>query len=109
MILMALLLTAACAAPTPVTPSPGPWRFSGTVSASDGTHVGDPIAGAALTIVDGVNTSAAVTTDSSGHFAFTDLEPGRFTVAIAADGFASATPVVELHRDTEANFALKPW
>jgi len=43
----ALLLMSACT-PPPVAPLPGPWRFSGTVSRSNGSQVGTPIGGAEL-------------------------------------------------------------
>ena len=101
------LATSACTMP-PLTPSTGPWRFSGTVSRVAGTQLGGPIAGAELTVVSGVNSNATVTTDSSGRYVFTALERDRFTVAIAAPGYLSASPVVNLDRDVEANFALKP-
>jgi len=107
-LLTALLIGSACATPSPVTPSAGPWRFSGTVSRVEGGHVGSAIAGAELKVVSGVNINAKVTTDSSGRYVFIALESGRFTVAVAARGYVSAAPVVDLYHDTEANFALAP-
>lgn len=73
-----------------------------------GSQLGGPIAGAELTVLSGVNMNATVTTDSAGRYEFTSLERDKFTVTIAAPGFVSATPVVNLYRDIEANFALKP-
>ena len=105
---LAVLATSACTLPAPSSPSPGPWRFSGTVFAVDGAGPGRPLAGAELTIVEGVNKNASVISDAAGHYKFAALESGRFTLTIAARGFVSATPVVELHHDTETDFALRP-
>jgi hypothetical protein len=60
-----------------------------------------------LTVLSGVNINAKVTTDILGRYVFTALESGRFTVAVAAPGYLSATPVVDLYRDIEVNFALR--
>jgi hypothetical protein len=105
---LALLAVSACATPAPVAPEPGPFRFSGTVSAMNGAQPGRPIAGAELTVVSGVNTNARVTSDAEGHYDFSALDSGRFTMAISAPGFVIATPVVDLYRNTEVNFALTP-
>jgi hypothetical protein len=107
-LLVALLTTAACVAKSPVAPSQGPWRFSGTVLATDGVRIGGPIAGAVLTVVSGVNSNRKVTSDGAGHFAFAALETDTFTVTVAASGYVSATPVINLYRDIDADFALKP-
>jgi hypothetical protein len=108
LILLLLLTSSGCVpqSTTTTTPSSGPLRFSGTVSATDGTHIGAPISGADLAIVDGANLNVSVRSDADGHYRFDNLESGRFTVKIAASGFATATPVVDLYRDTEANFVL---
>ncbi len=103
-----LLTTAACALPAPSTPSSGPFRFTGTVSGMEGTRTGGPIAGAELSVVSGVNSNARVLSDATGRYLFEGLESGRFTVSVSAPGYVSATPVVDLYRDTDANFALKP-
>jgi hypothetical protein len=108
-LVIALLATSACAtSSSPTTPSSGPWRFSGTVSGMDGVRMSGPIAGAELTVVSGVNVNAKVRSDASGHYTFDNLDEGRFTVAIAAPGYVSAAPIVDLYRDIEANFVLKP-
>jgi hypothetical protein len=74
----------------------------------EGGQVGRPIAGAELTVVSGVNVNTKVTTDSAGRYVFSALESGRFTVAVAAPGFVSTRPVVDLYRDIQVNFALRP-
>lgn len=106
-VVLAVLISSACAMSAPLVPSNGPWQFSGTVSATDGVRIGSPIAGAELTVVSGANTNAKVRTDAAGHYVFAGLESGRFTLAIAAPGYVKATPVVDLYRDIDVNFALK--
>ena len=105
-VLLLALFATACAGLTPVAPDPGPFRLSGTVSRVDGTTV-MPIAGADLTITDGVNKNARTTTDALGRYAFAALDAGRFTLTISAPGHSAITPLIELHEDTGANFALK--
>ena len=107
-LLLAILTTTACSMPAPTAPDPGPWRLSGTVSAMDGARIGNPIAGAELTIVNGVNSNVKVRSDGAGHFDFADLTADKFTVTVAATGYVSVTPVISLYRDVDANFALKP-
>jgi len=107
-LLLLLCLCQACADVPTLAPSRGTLRFSGSVSALSNARVGDPIAGAQLTVISGANSNQTVSSDSRGRFEFTNLDSGRFTVAIAASGYVSATPVVDLYRDIEANFALSP-
>lgn len=107
--MLVLAAAAACASPVALSPSStGPWRFTGTVSGIGGPSGFTPIAGAQLTVVDGVNINTKVTSDGAGRYAFDGLQGGRFTVSITAAGYLGITPVVELFRDTDANFALKP-
>jgi hypothetical protein len=109
MLLGVLLATSSCiTSSTPLTPSKGPWEFSGTVYRTDGARVENPIAGAQLTVLTGANTNAHVATDAAGHFVFTGLETGKFTLSIAAPGYISISPAVELWADLQVNFALKP-
>ena len=88
---------------SPVEPSNGAWRLSGSVSSTSGT----PIAGARLTVQEGANRDARVSSDGAGRFAFDRLESGRFKVIIEAPGYVSVTPVVELYWDIDVNFALR--
>ena len=77
------------------------------MSATDGSRISGPIAGADVTVVDGVNRNARVKSDATGRFSFADLESGRLTISIAASGYTSITPVIDLYRDLDASFALK--
>lgn len=107
-LLLLLCLCQACADVSTLAPTLGTLRFSGSVSALANARVGDPIAGARLTVIDGANSNHTVSSDGRGRFEFTNLESGRFTVAIAAPGYVSATPVVDLYRDIDVNFGLSP-
>jgi len=93
--------------PTQVTPSTGPWRFSGTVFARDDVKVGAPIAGAQLTLTRDDEVRARSTSDTSGRYVFNAVEAGRFRLTISAPGFATLTPSVDLDRDLQADFAMK--
>jgi hypothetical protein len=103
-----LIATGGCATQSSVAPSDGPWRFSGTISAMDGRQVSGPIVGAHLTVTSGANAATAATSDGSGHYLFEQLDSGRFTVTIDAPGYVTATPVIDLYRDMEVDFALTP-
>jgi hypothetical protein len=74
----------------------------------DGRRVSGPIAGAHLTVIDGANANVSVTSDAAGRYRFDRLESGRFNIVIEAPGFVSASPVVDLYRDIEVDFALMP-
>ena len=107
-LMLAMLVTAACTALTPATPTaPGPFRFSGTISRIDGGGL-VPIAGANVAVINGVNKDARTTSDAAGRYAFPALDKGRFTVSITAPGYAGITPVIDLYEDVSADFALKP-
>ena len=103
LLVAAAALISACVV-VPVTPvSPGGMvRFTGAIV----SLAGGPIAGARLTVLNGVNKDAQATTDATGHYAFASLQTGTFNVLIAANGFTSITPQVDLFVDLDANFAL---
>lgn len=104
LLVASMAVLAGCTIPeTPVEPSNGAWRLSGSVSST----AGSPIAGARLTVQEGANKDARVSSDGSGHFLFDRLESGKFKVIIEAPGFVSVTPVVELYWDIDVNFALR--
>lgn len=108
LLVIALTATAACTGnSSPLTPTSGSWRLSGTISTVSGGLIAGPIAGPELTVQDGANKGARVTSDSSGRYAFASLEGGRFTMIIEASGFVSVAPVVDLARDLDVNFALR--
>jgi hypothetical protein len=106
LLVAAAALSSACVAVpvTPVSPvSPdGTVRFTGAIV----SLAGGQIAGARLTVLNGVNKDAQAITDAIGHYAFASLQSGTFNVLIAANGFASITPQVDLFSDLDANFAL---
>ena len=98
----AALISACVVVPlTPVSPV-GMVRFTGSIV----SLAGGQIAGARLTMLDGVNKDAQATTDATGHYAFASLQSGTFNVLIAANGFTSITPQVNLFSDLDVNFAL---
>jgi hypothetical protein len=105
-VLLLALFATACTGLTPVAPNPGPFQFSGTISRTGGSVTA--IAGADLTVTEGVNKNARATSDSTGRYVFAALDAGRFTLTITAPGYVTITPVVDLHEDTSVTFALKP-
>ena len=102
-----LVAVAACSVPTNVTPSTGPWHFSGTVFATDDVKVGAPIAGAQLTLTSDDEVRARATSDASGRYVFDKVETGSFRLTISAAGFATLSPSVNLDGDMRADFAMK--
>ena len=106
-VLTAVVVLTACSAPTHVTPSTGPWHFSGTVFAMDELTVGAPIAGAQLTLTNDDEVRARTTSDTAGRYVFNALETGSFRLTISAPGFTTLTPSVNLDADLRADFAMK--
>ena len=105
-VVVALLAAAAAACirdGAPLAPSDAPLQFTGTVSNLSGA----PIAGAQLTVQSGPNKGTQVATDASGHYVFSGLGSGRFSISIDAPGFVSANPVVDLFTNLDVNFALR--
>jgi hypothetical protein len=107
LLLVIVVGAAACRLTSPaVIPSGTSWQLSGTINAMSGGRLVGPLPGALLTVQDGTNRGAQVTSNSSGRFTFINLEGGRFTMLIQAGGFVSVAPVVALTRDIEVDFGL---
>jgi hypothetical protein len=103
----ALLASTACdllkhSEPAAPVPSGVRYQMSGTILALPST----PLAGVTLTVMDGSDEGAHVSTDGAGHYAFASLSSGRFHMVISAPGYDSAFPVVDLIRDISVDFAL---
>ena len=107
LLVMAVCATACRLTSPPVTPAGTSWQLSGTINIVSGGRLVGPIPGALLTVQDGTNRGAQVTSDSSGRYTFINLEGGRFTMLIEAGGFVSAAPLVALSRDIEVDFGLR--
>jgi hypothetical protein len=107
LIVMAVHATACSLTSSPVIPAGTTWRLSGTVNIVSGGRIAGPIPGARLTVQDGTNKGAQVTSDSLGRYTFVTLEGGRFTMLIEAGGFVSAAPLVALSRDIDVDFGLR--
>ena len=104
MLVAGMIAVAGCAEPlSPVTPSNGAWRFSGTISSTARV----PIAGALLTVQEGPNKGTRAASDVAGRFLFERLEAARFKVVIEAPGFVSVTPIVDLRWDVDVDFSLR--
>ena len=57
---------------------------------------GQPVAGASVAVLDGVNANRAATTDTSGRYSINGLSGGGFTVRVRSDGYDDATQGVTL-------------
>ena len=87
----------------PLAPTSTTSQFTGSV----GTIGGSPIAGARLTVIDGVNTGVQTQTAANGRYVFGNMTNGKFTMTISAPGFVSVSPLVVLSGDTDVSFALR--
>ena len=94
--------------PTPSAPSPSPSASAATFSVSGSVRdaMGQPVAGASVAILDGVNANRAATTDSSGRYSFTGLTGGGFTMRVRSDGFDDATRSVTLTASTTLDVTI---
>src|SRR5215831_2913423 len=94
-----LLVTAMCAVTA---------MAQGTVTGAIGGLVSNPnkevVTGASITIKNnGTAKEETTTTDDSGHFKITNLQPGEYTITVNASGFAPFTQsnvIVEVGRET---------
>jgi Carboxypeptidase regulatory-like domain/TonB dependent receptor len=72
--------------------------ITGKVTASAGEGGANPLPGITVTLTPAASDSAALTTvtDPEGHYEFTRLAPGKYTIETAAEGFRSSTAAVTL-------------
>ena len=57
---------------------------------------GQPVTGASVAILDGVNANRAAITDTAGRYSMSGLSSGGFTVRVRSDGYNDATRNVTL-------------
>jgi hypothetical protein len=100
-LLLVLLIAAACG-DSPTHPTETPFSLNGAVT---GNGVG--LAGATVTIMDGVNAGHGRTTDASGNYSFTNLTPSHFTLRAAALDHSPQNKAVNLTTSNQTvSFAL---
>jgi Carboxypeptidase regulatory-like domain len=92
--------------PTPPTP-PTATTFSLSGQVTDST-TGTGISGATVRIIDGPNAGKSATTDGSGHFSFTGLQPSGFTVIASANNYLSQSTGVILTSNQTTALRLSP-
>ena len=103
---IALLLPAlACGASSSTTPSPTATMFSLAGQVID-SATSAPISGATVSIADGPNAGKATTTDSSGTYGLTGLQPSGFTVNASASLYVSQPKGVTLAANQTLSFQL---
>jgi len=76
-------------------------------------HVADidtelPLAGVAVTILDGANASHATSSDAAGSFRLGDLRAGGFTVRLRVDGYDSVFRNITFVADTAIDVRMTP-
>ena len=105
-LLMAFLISiTACATPTPTSPA-STFTLSGTVYDAS-AHV---LAGASVTIMDGIHAGQTRTTGPSGLYSFTDLTPSSFTLqARTSEGGLGTNKTVNLTKNQSVDFQLINW
>jgi hypothetical protein len=64
-------------------------QSSGTLRGTVADEFGGLIVGATVTVSDASGVQKQVTTDTEGRYAFSSLAPGRYTMNVTAQGFAS--------------------
>jgi len=98
-----LLSVWACDGGGTVTPTPRTGSLSGRVT-NGATSTG--ISGATVSIVDGANAGTSATTDATGHYAFTGLQPADVTVTATSSGYAVSSKIVTLTSNQTLDFTL---
>lgn len=100
-LLLVLLIVVACG-DSPTSPAETLFSLNGRVTTDSGG-----LAGATVTIMDGVNAGEGRTTDATGNYSFTNLTPSVFTLQAAASDYISQNKSVNLTTSNETmNFAL---
>jgi hypothetical protein len=99
--LVAALAIAAMVKAASPTPSPGRATLYGKVTDAD---IGDPVAGALLTL-DTLQTSS----DAGGNYSFADVDPGNYQITVERDGYNVFSQAVALTEGAnQLNIQLVP-
>ena len=95
--------------PTP-TPTPSTFTLTGEIidSAAGDSAAGALISGASVTVIDGPNAGRSGTTNGSGRYTISGLQPGGFTARARAQYYNEASKPVTLTSDQGLNFSLAP-
>jgi Carboxypeptidase regulatory-like domain len=104
-----LILASACGSNSTTSPTPTPtatkFSLTGQVAESTPTTI-KAIPGATVTIVDGPNAGKSATTDGSGNYNLTGLQPSGFTVNVSANNYVSQSSGVTLTSNQTLSFRL---
>jgi hypothetical protein len=76
------------------------------LSGSVRDDAGQPVAGASVAILDGVNANRAATTDAAGRYSLSGLSGGGFTVRVRSDGYNDAVQGVTLSSSTTLDLTI---
>jgi hypothetical protein len=87
----------------PTTPTPTTFSLTGQVTNST-TSTG--ISGATVSIVDSLNAGKSATTDASGHYSLTGVQPAGFAVTATASGYVLSSKNVTVTSNQTLNFTL---
>ena len=90
-VLVLVLLFAAACGDSPTNPTGTLFSLNGVVTGDGGR-----LAGATVTIMDGVNAGHGRTTDSTGNYSFTNLTPSAFTLRATASNHTPQNKSVNL-------------
>ncbi len=98
--------------PTWVEPTPMTWKTNPTVGILKGTVI-DTSTGSALykAVISISGTGFSTTSDGTGFYGITDVNPGTYTVTCSADGYVTQTATgvsVTAGAVTTRNFSLSP-
>jgi hypothetical protein len=107
---MLLAVVTACGGGSPSqpapTPNPGPVLASLSGVVLD-ANTQQPMAGARVEVVQGVNQGASATADAQGRYRLDNLQLGTFTVLAQAAGFEPGSQTVTLGASQTLNFTLR--